>query len=190
MASKKAAEKKAAPEFEFPEGTTRESLEALGEDLNKAVFATDDDAGLDYATLADEELVAQLKEDMAELKATDALSDESKETLAALGCDIKWKTPKAAKKAEPAKQTAAATGDKKPGVPRTASPESIARKAMIKELIEAGKWTGAEILAKVMKKFPESKESGTRTILSDSKNEKYTAFGQTAKVDAKGIFSF
>jgi hypothetical protein len=201
MATKKeAAAKKATPKATPKKAepvVTQEELLALGEEMNTLLFPGEE---VDFSEMSAEEITAQIKADATNIDGKDQFSDDAKATLAAIGIEIEWAAPAAAKKDVAAgKKAAAAKKDapaksegavKKSGPPRQASPESIARKKMIGDLIEAGKSTAADIIDKVVKKFPDSKESSIRTIISDSKNAKYTAFGKTAKVNDKGVFSF
>jgi hypothetical protein len=202
MATKKeAAAKKATPKATPKKAAepvvSQEELLALGEEMNTLLFPGEE---VDFSEMSAEEITAQIKADAENIDPKDLFSDDSKATLAAIGIEIEWAAPAAAKKdvaagkkAAAAKKEAPAKSEgavKKSGPPRQASPESIARKKMIGDLIEAGKSTAADIIDKVMRKFPDSKESSIRTIISDSKNAKYTAFGKTAKVNDKGVFSF
>ena len=56
--------------------------------------------------------------------------------------------------------------------------------------IEKGDKTKKELIALVMKKFPETKEAGILTILTDCKNPKYNKFPKLVVMDAKGLYSF
>lgn len=79
----------------------------------------------------------------------------------------KSKAPAAAGKS---KAPAAAGKGKAPSI------EGQKRKEFIQNLIDQAKWTKKQILEKVKVKFPNASESGTQTILSDSKNPKYNKF--------------
>ena len=71
-----------------------------------------------------------------------------------------------------------------------ASPDTAARKEYIKDLITKAKFTKAEIVEKVLDRFPSINASTVVTFLTDQKNPKYNTVGEIVKVNEKGIFSF
>ena len=90
--------------------------------------------------------------------------------------------PKPAAKADkPAKTTGGA---------RPASEEVKARNELIESLIGAGKYTRADILDKVAAEYPNVSRSSIQTVLTDSKNVKYTKFANLAVEDENKIMSF
>ena len=90
--------------------------------------------------------------------------------------------PKPAAKADkPTKTTGGA---------RPASEEVKARNELIESLIGAGKYTRADILDKVAAEYPNVSRSSIQTVLTDSKNVKYTKFANLAVEDENKIMSF
>ena len=187
---------------------TTVDLVAVAKDLNTGL-------GLDPeidTTLPEEELLAAIKQestqvgqniktnkvDLAVAAADEqALSPETWSFLQEQGFlkhieDARAaKAPKAkpakAPKAKPAKADKPA-GEKKGGFVK--SPHAEERNKFIESLIAEGKYTAAEILDKVLVKFPEEKRTSVQTIISDSKNEKYTKFTKVAKTNDQKILSF
>lgn len=81
-------------------------------------------------------------------------------------------------------------GEKKAGGFKS-KPEVAERKKFIEGLIEKGKFTAKDIVAKTLEKYPEVSKSSISTIVSDSKNPKYTPFARTAVQDPESkIMSF
>jgi len=91
--------------------------------------------------------------------------------------------PKAAEKPAQGKKTTA-------GAVRPSSEQVKARNALIEKLIDAGKYTRADILEKVSAEYPDISKSSIQTVLTDSKNEKYNKFSRLAVEDANKIMSF
>lgn len=81
MATKKATPKKKAPEIDF------EAVRTLGQEMNDIMFPEEP---FDFESMADEEVLEQVKESAAEIQPTDEFSDESKATLATIGINIEW----------------------------------------------------------------------------------------------------
>lgn len=94
--------------------------------------------------------------------------------------------PKAEKKAEPT----APKAEKTVVVRKAANPDAAKRKEFLGGLIDAGKYTRKELIAKFTAEFPEANASTLTTLITDSKNPKYTAFPVPANVDENGIYSF
>lgn len=91
------------------------------------------------------------------------------------------------------KKKDAKPGDKdaKPGKPgRASSPEIAERNIMIEKLIKAGKNNPKEIVAAVCEKFEDHSKASIQTVVSDSKNEKYTKFSKVARINKKGNLTF
>ena len=191
---------------------TTVDLVAVAKDLNTGL-------GLDPeidTTLPEEELLAAIKQestqvgqniktnkvDLAVAAADEqALSPETWSFLQEQGFLKHIEDARAAKapKAKPAKAGKPAgegkpakadkpAGEKKGGFVK--SPHAEERNKFIESLIAEGKHTAVEILDKVLAKFPEEKRTSVQTIISDSKNEKYTKFGKVAKANDQKILSF
>jgi len=57
-------------------------------------------------------------------------------------------------------------------------------------MIEKGKFTKAELVAKVAKTYPDYKPVTLNTLLYDSKNEKYNRFPKLVAVSKEGVYGF
>lgn len=64
------------------------------------------------------------------------------------------------------------------------------RRDMIRQLIEKGKFTRKEIAEQVYEKYSDGAKSTITTIITDSKNPKYSPFDRRAREDKDGILSF
>jgi hypothetical protein len=60
----------------------------------------------------------------------------------------------------------------------------------LKELIQSGKFSQRQILDQAHEKFPHLLRNTISTILSDSKNKKYSKWEFLVKVSDNGIYSF
>jgi hypothetical protein len=69
-------------------------------------------------------------------------------------------------------------------------PEKPNLRKFLKELIEKNEFTQRQILDKAHEAFPSLLKSTISTILSDSKNKKYSKWEFVVKVDEKGIYKF
>lgn len=61
---------------------------------------------------------------------------------------------------------------------------------LIHDAISKGTFTRAQIVADVLRLFPDVKESTIRTIISDSKNPRYNKFDRLVTEDGKGVLRF
>lgn len=74
--------------------------------------------------------------------------------------------------------------------PEEVKPEKPNLRKFLKELIEKNELTQKQILDKAHEAFPALLKSTISTILSDSKNKKYSKWEFVVKVDEKGIYKF
>lgn len=130
MATKKeaAAKKttpKATPKKAAEPVVSQEELLALGEEMNTLLFPGEE---VDFSEMSDEEIIAQIKADAENIDGKDQFSDDSKATLAAIGIDIEWAAPAAAKKDVAAGKKAAATKKEAPAKKEKAVKEPAVKK--------------------------------------------------------------
>ncbi len=76
---------------------------------------------------------------------------------------------------------------KESNFPKVSTSEKV---EFITPFIAAGKYTRKQLHEMLMKKFPDSKELGIVTMLTDCKNPKYNRFAKLVEVDADGIYKF
>lgn len=176
MASRKPAKKK----VEEPNSdNTEETIEvnpiliAAADDLNQ-VLGMQPPIDLEAN---EEDLLTQITTASGEVLAADkkALKPETWGFLEESGLLKHLDTPKEEK-------TPASSDEKKKVVPKKAK-DTAERNAFVKDLISEGKYTAKEIADKTCTKFTEHKRSSIQTLISDSKNEKYTKFETVAKMD-------
>lgn len=139
MASKKKAPVVEEPEVqeeevikETNEEISDEALLALGAEMNKIMFPDD---MIDYDALDSNGLLEQITADAKNIDPADPFSDESKETLAALGIEIKWAAVKPAKgKREkvPKAEKPVKTKTEKPAKPEKSKPTKAKKEAKVK----------------------------------------------------------
>jgi hypothetical protein len=137
MATKKeAAAKKATPNATPKKAAepavSQEELLALGEEMNTLLFPGEE---VDFSKMSAEEIEAQVKADATNIDPKDQFSDASKATLAAIGIDIEWALPAAAKKDIAAGKKAAAAKKDAP-VKSEAAPKKPAAPVVKKDLFE------------------------------------------------------
>ena len=169
MATKKPTPKKTAtPE---PEAITidREQLLALGEELNTLLF---EGSEVEYEEMDDEALEAQIRQDCTEIDPKDAFTDEAKAIIAELDIDIEWAVAKKpAAKAAPAKTEKAAKVEK-PAAAKKAGPKKAGGEgkpgviATIIDLLKKGPITKADILAELVKTFPDREEKAMKSTIN------------------------
>jgi len=127
MASKKKAAPVEEPEevleevgTDAMEGIADEALLALGTEMNKIMFPDD---MIDYDALDSNALLEQITADAKNIDPADPFSEESKETLAALGVEIEWAAVKPAK-------------GKKEKAPKAEKPAKVVKEKIKKEKSE------------------------------------------------------
>jgi hypothetical protein len=129
MATKKeAAAKKATPKATPKKAAepvvSQEELLALGEEMNTLLFPGEE---VDFSAMSAEEITAQIKADAINIDGKDQFSDDSKATLAAIGIEIEWAAPAAAKKDKDAGKKAAAAKKDAPAKKEKATGEKAKR---------------------------------------------------------------
>lgn len=159
---------------------------------------------------SEKELEALLKEAAAELSPEDTLSKETQAIFKELKITV-GEAPEAeeeeeeeeeeeaageeeeeeeAKDEKPAKKEKAAAPAKKAKSESDVRLSSDQKIEFFSPLIQSGKYTAAELVAKVNEKHPGVSESSIKTFLSDSKNEKYNKFPKLVVAAEDGKLSF
>lgn len=126
-AAAKKATPKATPKKVAEPVVSQEELLALGEEMNTLLFPGKE---IDFSEMSVEEITAQIKADATNIDPKDQFSDDAKDTLAAIGIDIEWALPAAAKKDIEAGKKAKAAAAKKdvPAKKEKAAKEPTAKK--------------------------------------------------------------
>jgi hypothetical protein len=110
-AAAKKATPKATPKKAAEVAVSQEELLALGEEMNTLLFPGEE---VDFSAMSADEITAQIKADATNIDGKDQFSDDSKATLAAIGIEIEWAAPAAAKKDVAAGKKAAAVKKEAP----------------------------------------------------------------------------
>ena len=151
---------------------------------------------------SEEDLEKLITEAAAQLTEEDEVTEETAAVLAELGIEISGEAEEAEeeeeeevdepevpaeapvkKKAAPAKK-AAPTGEAKVKL------STVEKVEFFSPLIQSGKYTVKDLVAKSLEKFPTLSESSVRTFLVDSKNAKYNKFPKLVVADDEGKLSF
>ena len=148
----------------------REQLLALGAELNTLLF---EGSEVEYEDMDDEALEAQIRQDCTEIDPADKFSDEAKAIIAELDIDIAWAAPKkaAGKAAAPAKAEKAAKAEK-PAAAKKTGPKKAGGEgkpgviATIISLLQKGPITKADILAELVKTFPDREEKAMKSTIN------------------------
>ena len=169
MATKKPTPKKTATPKSDTGTIDREQLLTLGEELNKLLF---EGSEVEYEEMDDEALEAQIRQDCTEIDPKDAFTDEAKAIIAELDIDIEWAVAKKpAAKAAPAKTEKAAKVEK-PAAAKKAGPKKAGGEgkpgviATIIDLLKKGPITKADILAELVKTFPDREEKAMKSTIN------------------------
>ena len=148
---------------------------------------------------SEEDLEKLITEAAAQLTEEDEVTEETAAVLAELGIEISGEAEEeeeeevdepevpaeapVKKKAAPAKK-AAPTGEAKVKL------STVEKVEFFSPLIQSGKYTVKDLVAKSLEKFPTLSESSVRTFLVDSKNAKYNKFPKLVVADDEGKLSF
>ena len=163
----------------------RMKLVQVAEELNKQLkLAPPIDT-----TLPDDKLYAAVSLASKLLHPLDKFASDVVAILVELGIEVPEDVLEAHNLLDEAKKAKSAKEEKP--APKKRGRKGAAYKPLMEELINAAKYTKKEIVEQVCKEFPNVKKSTIMTVITDSKNPKYTRFkGRILVEDKNGILSF
>ncbi len=155
---------------------TNEDEETIKEKILKALELREEE---DEFSPEVEKVFAQLEEDI-ENEVDEVIEDEEElENEGVVGKEVNEEKEKKVKSKKVKKVS------KKDG-----KASKMTRLAFIESLISEGRYTRKEIMAKALEQFPHISKTTVHTVLSSSKNPKYTKFKRLAIEDERGVMSF